>query len=63
MTKNEIELLEKVSTILDREGFRGIYDGDDAKVFTSAKRELDDAINLAKSHLINSFPPKRLLHN
>jgi hypothetical protein len=51
MTKNEIKLLEKVSTILDREGFRGIYDGDDTKVFTSAKRELDDAIDKAKSHL------------
>jgi len=51
MTKNELKLLEKVSTILDREGFRGIYSGDEAKVFYTAQKALDDAIDKAKSHL------------
>lgn len=48
MKKEDINLINQVSSILSDEGYKGFYDGEQAKIFWEAERWLDKALKIIK---------------
>ena len=51
MNKKEFLLLQKAKAIVGAEGYRGVYDGAQAKIFFEAEEKLDHAIKQSERYI------------